>query len=82
LAAAWRQHSIGVGGSAAAAVCHQHGGGGQQRGGNVPPLQEHTEKGEPWSASAFLREVGLNESSTKEKEFISSEDPLEDTDHT
>jgi hypothetical protein len=35
-----------------------------------------------WSASAFLREVGLNESSTKEKEFISSKDPLEDTDHT
>jgi hypothetical protein len=35
-----------------------------------------------WGASAFLREVGLNESSTKEKEFISSEDPLEDTDHT
>ncbi len=35
-----------------------------------------------WSASDFLREVGLNESSTKEKEFISSKDPLEDTDHT
>jgi hypothetical protein len=35
-----------------------------------------------WSASAFLREVGLNESSMKEKEFISSEDQLEDTDQT
>jgi hypothetical protein len=34
------------------------------------------------SASAFLCEVGLNESSTKEKEFTSSKDPLEDTDHT
>ncbi len=36
--AAWRQRSIGVGGSAAAAVCHQRSGSGQQQGGNVPPL--------------------------------------------
>ncbi len=38
VAAAWRQRSLGVGGSAVAAVCHQRSGGGQQRGGNVPPL--------------------------------------------
>jgi hypothetical protein len=35
-----------------------------------------------WSTPAFLREVGLNENSTKEKEFLSSKDPLEDTDQT
>jgi hypothetical protein len=50
---------------------------------------ECTEKGEPshllcfkLERIRFLCEVGLNESSTEEKEFISSEDPLEDTDHT
>ncbi len=53
LAAAWRQCSVSVGSSAAAAVCHQRGGGGQQRGGNVPPLQECMEKGEPLHLVCF-----------------------------
>jgi hypothetical protein len=50
---------------------------------------ERTEKGEPLHLVCFklerirfLCEVGLNESSTEEKEFIYSKDPLEDTDHT
>ncbi len=50
---------------------------------------ERTEKGEPLhlvcfklECICFLCEVGLNESSTEEKEFISSEDQFEDTDHT
>jgi hypothetical protein len=42
-AAAWRQRSVDVGGSAAAAVCHQRGSGGQQRGGNVPLFITHDE---------------------------------------
>ncbi len=47
------------------------------------------EKGEPshllcfkLERICFLCEVGLNESSMEEKEFVSSKDPLEDTDHT
>jgi hypothetical protein len=50
---------------------------------------EHMEKGEPLhlvcfklERICFLCEIGLNKSSTEEKEFIPSEDPLEDTDHT
>ncbi len=55
-AAAWRQQSVGVSGSVAAAVCHQRGSGGQQRGGNIPPLQELTEKGEPLHLVCFKLE--------------------------
>ncbi len=55
-AVAWRQCSIGVGGSAAVAVCHQRGGGGQQRDGDVSPLQERMEKGKPLHLVCFKLE--------------------------